>query len=200
MVGSQAKILEGSQLEEAALMVFAKQELAPPLSILDETLRLAGIPARFGVRTAGDATDGELQSYEWEAVFLRWHKPQIHEVVLLERQVLGIDEEAEASLRGAKAFADSLTMSGGKLLIEEQLRESRVIYALYPLPALIADEDHPAWEALNLLLCTLATHAEGMIYALDEGFYDLEGEPMILEVDLTYDWEGDSLEEELEED
>lgn len=187
-------------MEEAALMVFARQEITIPLSILDEALREGSLPARFGVRTAGDATEAELQSREWDAAFLRWQQPELHDVLLLERQVLGDDDEAEVALRNAQAYAASLPLSGGKLLIEEQLRETTVIYALYTLPALVTNDDHPAWDALNLLLCAIAIHTEGIIYAVEEGFYDSDGEPMVIEVDLKYDWERDSLEEELEEE
>lgn len=187
-------------MEEAALLIFARQEIAPSLALLDKALKQGNLPARFGVRTAGDATEEELQSRDWEATFLRWQKPEVHEVILLEKLVLGVDEEAEEALRSAQAYTTSLALSGGKLLIEEHLRETAIIYAFYTLPALIADDDHPAWDSLNLLLCTLAAHTEGLIYAVGESFYDSEGEPMIIEVDLTYDWAGDSLEEEFEED
>ncbi len=187
-------------MEDAALIVVAKQAMTPPLTLLDRVLQQGEYPARLGVRTAGDATAEELRSTEWGAVFLRWQKPEIHEVILIERQVLGVEEEATAIMEALQKFTSTLPASGGKLLIEEQLRETQVIYAFYTLPALLADADHPAWDAINALLCTLADHTEGMIYALEEGFYDSEGEPMILELNLTYDWEGDFQEEELEEE
>jgi hypothetical protein len=190
----------GLRLEDAALIVVAKQVATPPLTLLDEVLRHGEYPARLGVRTAGDATVDELHSTAWDAVFLRWQKPEIHEVILIEKQILGMEEEATEILASLNRFTSTLPTSGGKLLIEEHLRETKVIYAFYTLPALLADADHPAWDAINALLCALADHTEGMIYALEEGFYDSEGEPMILDLNLTYDWEGDFQEEELEEE
>ncbi len=186
-------------LESAPLIVIGQRKEGVPLHVVHEALQEAGFPATFGLQLAGDAPVEALLSPDWETAFLRWQKPELHEVILLQRWVLGSESEAEDTLKLVSKEAQKLPMSGGKLLIDTVLESAATLYTLDTLPALLADEDHPAWGAMDIVLRTLADWGEGIIYAEGEGFYDSDGEPMILDVDLTYDWGTDAEEEDDDE-
>jgi len=175
-------------LESVPLIVIGQRKDGIPLQALHEALLEGGFPATFGVRTAGDATVEDLLSTDWETAFLRWQKPELHEVIFLEKWAIGQEAEAEALLKIVSKEAANLPMSGGKLLVDVVLESAKTLYTLDTLPALLDNEDHPAWGAIDVVLRTLAEWGEGIIYAEGDGFYDADGEPMVLDVDLTYDW------------
>jgi hypothetical protein len=176
------------------LIVFALEPTAPPLRFLRTELRAAGYPVGIGVGIAGEATETELDAPDWEAAFLRWAEPETHEVALVERSVRGEEEEADILIAQATQFAAARPESAGRLIIEDHLRRTQVVYAWQILPALLADDDHPAWDALDVALRALAERTEGIIYAEAEGFYDADGELLLAEdetaeaLDLTFDW------------
>lgn len=190
----------GRTLETAPLIVIGRREDGIPLQALQEALQDAGFPATFGVRIAGDATVEDLLSPDWETAFLRWREPTVHETIFLSKWVVGADEEAADFLKTISKEAAKLPMSGGKLLVDVALESAKTFYALEILPALLADDDHPAWGAMDVVLRTLAEWGEGIIYAEEEGFFDADGEPMVLDVDLTYDWGAGASEDDEEEE
>ncbi len=175
-------------METAPLIVIGQRKDGIPLQALHEALQDAGFPTTFGVRIAGDATVEDLLSPDWDTAFLRWQKPELHDVIFLEKWIIGQETEAEDLLKLVSKEAKALPMSGGKLLVDVALESAKTFYTLDTLPALLSDDNHPAWGAIDVVLRTLAEWGEGIIYAEDEGFFDADGEPMVLDVDLTYDW------------
>ena len=166
------------------LLIYALSSAAPPLNVLLKTLRDAGHPAGFGVAIAGEATESELSAPDWDAAILRWSEPELHEIALLERSIIGQDEEADAALVLALERAEALPLSGGRFLTLDHLRHTVAVFAWTILPPLIELDDHPGWEALDLALRTLAEETDGLIYAEPEGFYDYDGEPMVAELEF----------------
>jgi hypothetical protein len=152
-------------MESAPLLIFARLPVSVPLRYLRE------------------ASEEELASQEWEAAFLRWATPEMHEVFYLERQPLSEDEEAQQSLARAVGKVHSLPISAGRYIAADHLQQTEIVYAIHPLPALLLEDDHPAWAALDALLRYLAIETDGMIYAEGEGFYDSEGENLLSETE-----------------
>lgn len=170
-------------MQDQALIVFAQLETAVPLRTLRDALLRAEFPVGVGVEIAGDAIDAQLDDLQWETAFVRWQTPELHDVWLLERTVVGADEEADHSLTGALRWANNHTESGDKLIVADHLRKTRTVYTCVILPAMLDDDDHPAWGALDVALRTLAEHADGLIYADGVAFYDEDGEPLLGEED-----------------
>ena len=166
-------------MQDQPLLVFAQSETSVPLRTLRDTLRRAGFPIGVGVEIAGDAIDAQLDDPQWETAFVRWNEPELHDAWLLERNAVGTDEEADQALTGALRWANNHAESGDKLIVADHLRKTKTVYACVILPAMLDDEDHPAWAALDVALRTLAEHADGLIYAQDEAFYDEDGEPLL---------------------
>ncbi len=162
------------------LMVLAIEAEAVPLRVLKEALRRAGYPAEIGVGIAGAATEEELNSREWEAAFVRWLEPQVHEAALLDRSVVGKEPEADEILAELRRLVEASDDQGGRLIVSDHLAKTRALYAWQLLPALLEDDDHPAWEALDVALRSLAENTDGLIYAEAEGFYDADGESPLL--------------------
>ena len=171
-------------MSASPLLIYATGAEAPPLKTLLQTLRQAGYPAGFGVAIAGEATEAELAAPDWEAAILRWNEPELHEIALLERSLVGADEEADAAVAEGLERAEALPLSAGRFLILDHLRQTVAVYAWNLQPALVFDDDHPGWEALDVALRTLAEKTDGLIYAEAEGFYDADGEPMIADAEF----------------
>jgi hypothetical protein len=170
-------------MDDQPLLVFALMRDAPPLNVLRDALRAVGHPVEFGVGTAGQATKAELDSPIWEAAFARWMEPEMHEVWLIERMARGVDEEADQAIeRGLRRAANSAD-AAGQLIVSDHLHRTQAVYVIELLPALLDDEDHPAWLALEVVLQTVAQHTDGLIYAETEGFYDADGEMILAETD-----------------
>ncbi len=186
-------------MEDHPLLVFSLDRAAPPLRTLRDALRTAGYPVEIGVREAGEATDAELDSPDWEIAFIRWMDPEMHEVAVVERDLRDEDELAQTFLAEAERIVASRPESAGRLIMADHLGRMQAVYSLEILSALIADEDHPAWTALDVALRSLAESAEGIIYAAGEGFYDADGELLLAEddegasdeLDLSYEWAQD---------
>lgn len=184
-------------MDDQPLTVFALDREALPLRVLQDTLRTADCPVEIGVGIAGAATDAELDSPEWETAFVRWTQPELHEVYLLERDVVGEEEEADAAVQAALQIAGNSPESGGKLITIDHLRRTQTLYQIEILPALLTNEEHLGWAALDVLLRCLAENRDGIIYAEAEGFYDADGEPLLLEeTDEEYDDNNEADEEE----
>ncbi len=166
-------------MQDQPLFVFAQAETGVPLRILLDALRRARLPVGIGIEIAGDAIDAQLDDPLWETAFVRWKEPELHDVWLLERAVVGTDEEADHAITGALRFANNHVESGDKLIVADHLRKTRMVYTFVILPAMLEDEDHPAWPALDIALRTLAEHGDDLIYAEGEAFYDADGEPML---------------------
>lgn len=170
-------------MEDQALLVFALDRDAPPLRLLRDALLAEGRPAGISLGIAGDATDEELDAPEWEAAFVRWKEPEVHEVWLIERALFGEDEEADNVLAENLERVNSLPESAGKLIVADHLRSAKALYVCQLLPAMFDDEDHPAWDALDDALRTLAENTNGIIYGAAEGFYDTDGEMLLDEAE-----------------
>jgi hypothetical protein len=156
------------------------EEQAVPLRALDEALRQAGYPVSISMGIAGEATDEQLDALDWEAAFVRWHEPEIHDVYFLERAAAS-EEDAKALLGQAIKAANNHPESADRLIVADHLRRTRTVYEVQILPALLDDEDHPAWGALDILLRRLAEETDGLIHAEGGGFFDAEGEPLLSE-------------------
>ena len=170
-------------MEDIPLRIFALTAEAPPLRVLREALLAAGHPIQLTLDIVGEASDEDLTITDWEAAFVRWTQPELHEICLIERSVTGEEDEAvEAIESGLRKILDTVDLAGG-LIVGDHIRRSEAIYDLEILPALIADEDHPGFAALDILLQTLATHTNGIIYVPFEGFCDANGEILLAEED-----------------
>ena len=163
------------------LVIYATQKDAPPLRGLLTALKEQQYPAGLSVGIAGEATDSELDAPAWDAALLRWHEPEIHDVALVERLLPDEDEDATEILTAGQQEAEALPLSGGRFLVLDHLKHTQALYAVELQPALLADDEHPAWNALDVMLRTLAEKTDGLIYADAEGFYDMDGEPMVAE-------------------
>ena len=168
-------------MEDEILTVFALREESVTLRTLLDALRKADAPASLGVEIAGEATDAQLDDPDWETAFARWHAPELHDAWYLERDVVGVDEEADQAVARALRFALGRGESADKLIVLDHLSKTRTVYACQVLPAMIDDEDHPAFGALDIVLRALADAGDGLIYAAGEAFYDLDGEPLLAE-------------------
>ena len=167
-------------MEDYPLVIFAENPTPLSLSILYDALVLEGRPAQFSFGIAGEATAAELASTEWDTAFLRWTEPELHEICLLE-VISTTETEAQETLKVFQKLVSRNSDTAGKLIIQNHLQRTKTIYGIQILPALLESEDHPAWEALDLLTRNIAQSTEGMIYAEAEGFCDAEGELMLAE-------------------
>lgn len=171
-------------MEDIPLRIFALTAEAPPLRILRDALVEAGYPIQLTLDIVGEASDEDLSLTDWEAAFVRWTDPELHEICLIERSAISEeDEAAEAIAAGLRMIANTTDAAGG-LIVGDHIRRSEAIYDLELLPALLADDDHPGWNALDVLLRALATEANGIIYVPSEGFCDADGE-ILLSVEDT---------------
>ena len=167
-------------MEDYPLIVFAVEPKPIPLSILFDTLVLEGYPAHFSFGIAGEANAADLASDEWDTAFLRWTEPELHEICLLEVSD-ATEEEAAKTLHSFRKLVSKSRDEAGKLIVLNQLNAAKTVYGVQVLPALIENEDHPAWEALDSMMRALAQHSSGLIYAESEGFCDADGELMLAE-------------------
>ena len=174
------------------MKVFSLSSETVTLQEVYDVLAAAGRPIAFSAGIAGFADPEEMASPSWEATFLRWKEPELHDVYLLERMSRG-EEEAEEARDEALRAALNWPESGEQYIVLDTVRRAETIYELQALPALLQDDDHPAWEAMASALSTIASSSSGIIYS-DEGncFFDAEGEPLLVNEDL--------LDEELDED
>jgi hypothetical protein len=168
------------------LIVFATSGDSIPLAALRDLLVTEGAPANFAVDIAGEATDEQLRDPDWDAAFLRWLEPDVHEVALIDRMPRATDEEAEQVVGQHLSKIARLVDVAGRMIVAEHLNRARVVYAVQLLPALLAEESHDAWGALDLLLRFIARSADGVIYADAEGYCDAEGELLLAEADELY--------------
>lgn len=168
---------------ESALLVFSRERDAPPLRLLRDALVDAEFPVSLSLGIAGEATEEELEASAWEAVFVRWREPELHEVWLLERVLAEEEEAVDTLLAQLAAEVQNLPDSAGRRIVLDHLSKTAALYPVTLLPALITDDDHPAWGALDVALRCLAENTEGLIYAETEGFYDSDGEMLLEESD-----------------
>ena len=172
-------------MEEPSLVVFGLEKFGPSLQTLLEVLQKAGNPVEIGVGIAGPASAEELATTDWEAAFVRWTEPELHEVWLIERTVREREEDAESFLKAMMQRIANHDDVAGQMIVLDHLRRTQTYYTFQLYDALYAEEDHPAWAALDVALRCLAEPSEGMIYAAAEGFYDAEGEMMLAEEETT---------------
>lgn len=170
-------------MEDIPLRIYALTAEAPPLRVLRDSLIAAGYPIQLTLDIVGEASEEDLSLTDWEAAFVRWTQPELHEICLIERSLTGEEDEAvEAIATGLRKIVNTTDLAGG-LIVGDHIRRSEAIYDLEILPALLADDDHPAWAALDVLLRTLAAHTNGIIYVPFEGFCDADGEILLAEED-----------------
>jgi hypothetical protein len=171
-------------VDDIPLRIFALTAEAPPLRILRDALIAAGYPIQLTLNIVGEASEEDLSLTDWEAAFVRWTQPELHEICLIERSLTGEEDEAvEAIATSLRIIVNTTDIAGG-LIVGDHVRRSEAIYDLEILPALLADEDHPGFAALDVLMRTLATHTNGIIYVPFEGFCDADGE-ILLSVEDT---------------
>src|SRR5258708_1312486 len=116
-------------MEDQPLCVFAQEREGMPLRILRDTLQAAGYPAGIGMNIAGEATDAELDATDWEAAFIRWSEPELHEVAYLERDLPDEDEQAAHTLAKARRVATETSDVAGSLIVREHLGKTQTVYA-----------------------------------------------------------------------
>ncbi len=168
------------------LLVFCVSPTVVPLMALRDVLVTEGLPANFGVGIAGEAANEDLTDPRWEAAFLRWLEPELHEVALIERLVREVDEEADPLVSRHLNRIARLPDVAGRLIIADHLNRTRTITAVQLLPALLVDEGHDAWGALDTLLRFIAEAGDGIIYAEAEGYCDADGELILSDADELY--------------
>jgi hypothetical protein len=166
-------------MQDQSLFVFALDETAVTLRVIAETMNAADCPVSISAGIAGEATPEQLDAPDWETAFVRWQTPEIHDVYLLERDAVGVDEDADQAVAMALQAAGNEVESADRIITLDHLRRTKTVYAIQILPALLDDEDHLAWAALDVALRTLAARSEGIIYAVGEGFYDEDGEMLL---------------------
>ena len=170
-------------MDEMPLRIFALTAEAPPLRVLRDALTAAGYPIQLTLNIVGEASEEDLALTDWEAAFVRWKEPELHEICLIERILTAEEDEAvEAIATGLRVIVNTTDVAGG-LIVGDHVRRSEAIYDLEILPALVADEDHPGFAALVVLMRTLAAHTNGIIYVPFEGFCDADGEILLAEED-----------------
>jgi hypothetical protein len=165
------------------LIVFAAADAAIPLTALRDLLLTEGAPANFGVDIAGEANDEQLSDPAWEIALLRWLEPELHEVALIEPMDREQDEEAQRLVSHHLYRIARLSDIAGRLIVADHLNRTKVVYALQILPALLAEDSHEAWNALDIMLRFLAHAADGVIYAEAEGYCDADGELLLADAD-----------------
>jgi hypothetical protein len=176
-------------VNENPLLIFALSAEAPTLRVLRDALREAGYPVSFGTEIAGEAVEEALDAADWEAAFLRWNEPEMHEVALLERMDCGVDEEGRRLVSEAMNRILESEDEAGRLIVASHLQQTTAVYAMELLDALFTDEDHPAWAAFDVLLRAIAEKTDGLIYVEEEGFMDADGELLLDETEEESDVE-----------
>ena len=165
------------------LLVFATNETPLPLAAMRDVLLAESAPANFGVEIAGEATEEQLADPAWDAAFLRWLEPDVHEVALFDPMVRGADEEAESIVGVHLRRIARLSDVAGRMIVADYLGRTRTVYGIQILPALIMEESHDGWEAIEALLRFLASATDGLVYAEAEGYCDADGELLLAETD-----------------
>jgi len=164
---------------EQSLFVLAVSDESATLREIREALRQQQYPVGIGVEIAGEAIDVQLDDPHWDSAFVRWNEPELHDAWLLQRYRIGTDEEADTIRKQALQMAVNHPESAGKLIVIDHLRRTETVYACQVLPAMLDDDDHPAWGALDVALRTIALPTDGIIYAANLAFYDVDGEPLL---------------------
>ena len=182
---------EAGLTADAMLQVLAIDAGGFPLRTLHAALRTAEYPASLSVGIAGDATEAELESTDWDAVILRWNKPELHEIVLIERDIRKESPDAEAAIAEHLQRAANSGDAGGQLIVSDHLRKTNAIYSLQILPALLVDDDHAGWAALDVVMRCIAAETDGLIWVVEEGYCDSDGE-LLLALDDDDEEDADS--------
>jgi len=166
-------------MEDQLLRVFSRDGAGFPLRTLLGAIRTAGHPAAFSTGIAGEATEEELQSEDWAAVFLRWTEPELHDAALIERDLVSESDDARADIRAALQDVANSNDPAGQLIVADHLRRTVAVYSVQILPAVLAQDDHAAWGALDVILRCIAAQTEGLIAVPGEGYCDAEGELLL---------------------
>jgi hypothetical protein len=162
------------------LLVFAAAGAPVPLVAVRDVLVTERAPANLSI-DVGEATEEQLADPVWEAAFLRWLEPEVHEVAVIERLQVGDDELADQMISRHMSRISREADVAGRMIVADTLNRARVVYAFELLPALLADDGHDAWGAIEVLLRFLAQAADGLIYAEAEGYCDSDGELLLAE-------------------
>jgi hypothetical protein len=171
-------------MEDELLRVFSLQSAGFPLRTLLGAVRSAGHPAAVSTGIAGEATDEELDREDWNAVFLRWKEPELHDVALIERDMKSESDETRTCILAALRDAMNTDDPGGQLIVADHLRRTEAVYSVQVLPALVEQDDHAAWGALDIVLRCIAAQTDGLIAVPGEGYCDADGELLLAENEL----------------
>ncbi len=164
---------------EPALYIFSRSLEILPLKFLQEAMVEMGYPSSLSISAAGDCTEEELELTDWDAVFLRWKEPELHDICLLEWDILG-DSETAAEIRSAAALVThDHPDEAGRWIVQGHLADTKAVYTCSLMPPLVDDEDHPGWEALDCILREVAANTDGIIYGGEDLFFDEEGDPLL---------------------
>lgn len=182
-------------MEDQLLQVFSRDSAGFPLRILRGALKTAGYPAALSTGIAGEATEEELSSDTWEAAFLRWTEPELHDVALIDREMRTESDDARTRIVNALRDVMNVDDPGGQLIVADHLRRTEAIYTVQVLPALIEQDEHAAWAALDVVLRCVAAQTNGLIAVPGEGYCDAEGELLLADIEPDIDDEEFAQEE-----
>ncbi|MDE2125871.1 MAG: hypothetical protein KGJ62_04710 [Armatimonadetes bacterium] len=164
--------------------MFAPAGPNPTLEMLLGTLHASDMPVSFSVSGAGPATPAELASSDWEAAFVRWEEPEVHDTWYLERGAVATDEAAQTAVAAACVWLNRSTDRDLQAELLPLLLAVNSVVTVAVMPAMTADDDHPAWDAFADLVQVVAGACSGIAFAPDVGFYDSDG---VLMGDVTVD-------------
>ncbi len=191
-------------MDELNLRVYGLDDAADtiPLQTLLAALVSAGYPVTLATGITGEASEEELASGDWDAAIVRWMDPEMHEVALIERDRVSESEVTRSVIAGAiQDVANRFGYDpGGQAIITDHLRKTTVVYSVQMLPALLVNDEHAAWGALDVALRCIAAQADGLISVPGEGYCDADGELVLAEEEeMDYEIGFADLEEEPEE-
>ena len=182
-------------MEDQLLRVFSRDGSGVPLRTLLGAVRSSGHPAAISTGIAGEATDEELEREDWSAVFLRWTDPELHDVALIERDLRSESDEIRTCILAALSEVMNSDDPGGQLIVADQLSRTEAVYSVQVLPALVDQDDHAAWGALDIVLRCIAAQTNGLIAVPGEGYCDADGELLLTENHIEDQIEDEQVEE-----
>ncbi len=165
--------------EPDPLQIFALDDYPPSLRTIQQEYWVQEAPISFSFGVSNDNDIADIDSTSWDAMFVRWMRPTVHDVCLVVCERRDNDEDAEALIDRALQRVGRQPKGEMQKIVVETLNASRIVISVQFLPALLDDQDHLAWDALGSIVSSLATLANGIIYVEGEGFYDDAMAPLV---------------------
>ncbi len=166
-------------IEPDPLQIYAIDDNPPSLRIIQQEYWVQEVPISFTFGISHENDIAEMDSNLWDAMFVRWMQPTVHDVCLIVSYRLGTDEDAKALIERALKRAGRQPVDEMQRIVIDTLHASRMVISVQFLPALLDDQDHAAWDALGSIVSSLATLSNGIIHVEGEGFYDDAMAPLL---------------------